>query len=83
MDFGDANTAKAIDPDMFTISTECTSIILTSAIKRYQDIIFNSPIPFYPSTDVTTNGQLDSLMITVKSDDESLNQDTDESCQLQ
>ena len=59
------------------------SLILRNAIDRYYPIIFESPVPFYPSGNtVSPTGILTTLTIQVNSNDESLNLTTDDSCML-
>ena len=55
---------------------------LKQAIERYTDIIFKTPVPFYPSAaNVTASTPLSGLTITVSSSDEILGLNTDESCE--
>lgn len=57
------------------------SLILKNAIDRYYPIIFETPVPFYPSGNtVSPGGVLTTLTIQVNSNDESLNLTTDDSC---
>ena len=57
------------------------SLILKNAIDRYYPIIFETPVPFYPSGNtVSPGGVLTTLTIQVNNNDESLNLTTDDSC---
>ena len=56
---------------------------LKAAISRYSDIIFKSPVPFYPSAaHVSVARALYNLTVSVSSTDEKLGLGTDESCKL-
>ena len=75
----------SIDPTTFKITTQGAGIgsnILQQAIERYTDIIFKTPVPFYPSAaNVTATTPLSGLTITVSDSDETLGLNTDESCE--
>lgn len=59
------------------------SNILKAAFDRYQALIFKTPSPFYPSGNTgQAHGALSSMTVTVSSDDETLDLQTDESCRL-
>ena len=75
----------SIDSTTFKFTTQgggMGSDTLNQAIERYTDIIFKTPVPFYPSAaNVTTTSPLSGLTITVSSGDEILGLNTDESCE--
>ena len=57
--------------------------IVKNAFERYLRLIFKTPVPFYPSgSGGSSAGVLDSVTVNVKSSDETLGPDTDESCKL-
>lgn len=59
------------------------SIILKDAFVRYLFLIFETPVPFYPSgSGGSSAGVLQSVTVDVKSNNETLGPDTDESCKL-
>ena len=77
-------TAYSLNAGSFVMKgtgTGAGSLILKNAIDRYYPIIFESPVPFYPSGNtVNPVGILTTLSIQVNSNDESLNLTTDDSC---
>ena len=77
----------SVDPAGFKFTPQganAASDTLKQAIARYSDIIFKSPVPFYPSAaNISTAKDLSELTITVSSTDEKLGLDTDESCKCQ
>ena len=57
------------------------SNILKDAFRRYANLLFETPAPFYPSGgSASSAGQLTELKILVQSADETLGLSTDESC---
>ena len=75
----------SVDPASFKFTPQganAGSDTLKQAIARYSDLIFKSPVPFYPSAANSTAAtkDLSELTITVSSTDEKLGLDTDESC---
>ena len=59
------------------------SDIVKDGFVRYSKMLFDSSIPFVPTgATQASDGVLPSLKINVQSADESLGQDTDESCKL-
>ena len=59
------------------------SDILKNAFERYIQLIFDTPVPFYPSgSGGSSAGVLHNVTVAVKSSDETLGPDTDESCKL-
>ncbi len=68
-------------PERFYFTTATSSEILRQAFQRYMNIIFHTPVPFYPSeapSDVQEIMQ--TLEVSVNDDHANLNVDTDESC---
>ena len=59
------------------------SDLLKDAFDRYVELIFETPVPFYPSANVSSYaGVVESLVVEVLSDDETLGPDTNETCKL-
>lgn len=59
------------------------SDILKGAFERYISLIFETPVPFYPSGNGGSSaGALQNVTVAVKSSNETLGPDTDESCKL-
>lgn len=59
------------------------SDIIQDGFARYSKILFTTPVPFVPTgASLASGGVLPSLKVTVNSADETLGQDTDESCKL-
>lgn len=75
----------SIDSTTFKFTTQGADIgsdLLQQAVERYTDIIFKSPVPFYPSAaNVTATSPLSGLTVTVSDSDEILGLNTDESCE--
>ena len=82
VDVGDV--VFSINPATFKFTVQggdLRSDILQQAIDRYTDIIFKTPVPFYPSAaNVSATQPLSGLTVTVSSGDETLGLNTDESC---
>ena len=79
MEFG--SHVYAIDSS-FSFLGASNSDILKGAFTRYQQLIFDTPTPFYPSGgSAAVTGILLTLVVTLTSDDETLGLKTDESCQ--
>ena len=58
------------------------SNVLEAAIDRYKALIFKTPSPFYPSGNAgRASGTLSSVTVTISSNDETLDLQTDESCE--
>lgn len=58
-----------------------SSATLKGAFERYIQLIFHTPVPFYPSgAGGAATGVLKSVEVTVKSSDETLGPSTNESC---
>lgn len=73
---------RALDPDKFEFMTDINSALLNQAFQRYRGILFKTPTPFYPDgapMDVKT--LMPMLTVKVTNGDETLNADTDESCE--
>ena len=74
----------SVDPAGFKFTPQganAASDTLKQAIARYSDIIFKSPVPFYPSAaNITAASALSELTVTVSSTNETLGLNTDESC---
>ncbi len=73
-----------LNPDNFqfvySIHT-AKSDILDKAFERYMDIIFQSPVPFYPDgAGPNVDKEMKTLTIRVLHPDETLNQATHDSC---
>ena len=67
--------------DFLGAGAGANSDILRAAFSRYQDLIFNTPTPFYPSGgSAAATGKLKNLTVTVSSSNESLGLKTNESC---
>ena len=81
------NQVFSIDSASFKFTPQganAASDTLKQAITRYSDIIFKSPVPFYPgAANTSTAKDLSELIITVSSTDEKLGLNTDESCKHQ
>ena len=59
------------------------SDVFEAAIARYKALIFKTPSPFYPSGNAgQASGTLSSVTVTISSDDETLDLQTDESCRF-
>ena len=58
--------------------------LLKGALVEYLKLIFETPAPFFPSGGESggTSGSLPSLVVDVKSEDQTLGLQTDESCKL-
>ena len=70
-----------LDPDKFLFVTDINSDILNKAFQRYMGLIFKPPAPFYPAgASLDVKQVMSKLTVKVTSGDETLNQDTDESC---
>ena len=78
-----SSDVRMLDPDNFNFITVFTSDLVNKAFQRYKDLIFERPTPFYPDG-ASQNVQEQMLILTVivYSVDETLNQDTDESCKF-
>ena len=76
----------SLDPSGFKFTPQganAGSDILKQAIARYSDLIFKTPVPFYPSAANTSAAKdLSELTIAVSSTDEKLGLDTDETCRF-
>lgn len=82
MQFG--SNVYMIDSSFVFAYNGATSNILTNAFSRYNLLIFDTPVPFYPSGGSTeAAGTLSMLQVTLASNDETLGLDTDESCEQQ
>ena len=58
------------------------SAILKGAFERYTRLIFQTPVPFYPSGGgVVPTGVVDGVIVNVANSSEDLGPDTDESCE--
>ena len=71
----------ALDSEKFMFTTDINSATLDKAFQRYMGIIFQTPTPFTPEgapQQVTTEMKV--LKVTVTDGDETLGEDTDESC---
>ena len=73
-----------LDPATFKFTAagaNAASDTLNQAISRYTDLIFKTPIPFYPSASgVNATSARSGLTVSVSSTDEALGLNTDESC---
>ena len=59
-----------------------SSATLKGAFERYIQLIFDTPVPFYPSgAGGAATGVLNNVEVTVKSSSETPGPDTDESCE--
>ena len=59
------------------------SDIVKDGFARYSKILFTTPVPFVPTgATQASDGVLPSLNVVVNSADETLGQDTDESCKI-
>ncbi len=75
------DTVRALDPDKFQFMTDVNSAILNEAFIRYMGVIFKAPLAFIPDG-ASENVKVEMAMLNVKvtSGDETLGEDTDESC---
>ena len=73
-----------LQPNSFAFTAtgpDSESDILRDAFKRYSDLIFQTPAPFYPSgAGANPSGPLPGLVVDVQSTDETLQLSTNESC---
>ena len=78
------NQVFSVDSTTFKFTPQgagAGSDTLKQAIERYTNIIFQTPVPFYPSAaNVSAASTMAGLAISVSSADEKLGLDTDESC---
>ena len=59
-----------------------SSDILKEAFQRYIQLIFETPVPFYPTPSAGPVGLLSVATVEVKSSNETLGPDTNEACKL-
>ena len=75
-----------LQPESFqflAIGAGADSDIVKDAFSRYSKILFTTPVPFVPTgATQASDGVLASLNVVVNSADETLGQDTDESCKI-
>ena len=75
-----------LQPESFqflAIGAGADSDIVKDGFARYSKILFNTSVPFFPTgATQASDGVLPSLNVVVYSADETLGQDTDESCKI-
>ena len=78
-----SSNVRMLDPDNFSFYSVIGSDLVNQAFQRYEELIFKRPTPFYPDgASVNVQEQMKKLTVKVGSTDESLNEDTDESCEF-
>ena len=74
---------RALDSDKFNFMTASNSALLNEAFQRYMGVIFQVPAPFYPDgASLNVKELMPTLNVKVSNGDETLGEDTDESCEF-
>ena len=74
---------RASDFQFMGVGAGGSSNILTEAFERYIQLIFETPVPFYPSgSNGSSAGVLNVVMVDVLTNNETLGPDTNETCKI-